>query len=146
MRRDGSPGAVLRLVAVVLALTLAACSSSNDGGSNSGAQAGVPSALTDLPKPAAATASGSATEAGGTWTQSFEVEGLDAPGVMAFYEQALPGDGWEVESPTTSDGQDAYTATYTSAEDGTLVVTANAFSGAGGGTPAQLNLQLTPAG
>jgi len=65
--------------------------------------------------------------------------------VMAFYEQTLPSDGWEVASPTAQDGTD-YTATYTSSGSGTLVVTANDFQGSGGGTQAQLNLQLTPAG
>jgi hypothetical protein len=133
-------------VAVLLALVLAACGSNgSDGGASSGGQADVPSEFTDLPKPAAAVADGTATEAGGTWSQSFAVEGLDPAGVMSFYESELPGAGWEVTSPTAQTGASGYSATYSSSESGTLVVTASQLEAEGGGTRAQLNLQLTPA-
>ena len=57
----------------------------------------VDSSFVGLPKPAGAQSFGAATFEGGTWVQSYEVDGLDPLQTVAFYENRLDTD-W-VESP-----------------------------------------------
>ncbi|MDQ1431354.1 MAG: hypothetical protein QOF40_1956, partial [Actinomycetota bacterium] len=96
-RRNAGFAAGLALVA---ALTLAACGTGTPAASGTAVPVGaqpvrngglVPGSFVDLPKPAGARSYGAPTLSHGAWTQSFEVDGLSPAQTMQFYVTALQG-------------------------------------------------------
>ena len=106
LRRHARPGAGLTLLVTAVLLTACGGGGGRSGAPSSPAQGSgaeperstfVDSSFVGLPKPAGAQSFGAATFEGGTWVQSYEVDGLDPLQTVAFYENRLDTD-W-VESP-----------------------------------------------
>jgi hypothetical protein len=107
VRRRAYIGAGLALVAAVALVACAGDAPPSAGGNELlGAQPVrngrfAPGAFVDLPKPDGARPYGAPTLADGTWTQSFEVDGLSPAQTMQFFLTVLETRGWG-ESPPLS--------------------------------------------